>query len=102
MSAPDNSNIMDSEQLGKDESYKALIFLVDDQPIVGEAVRRLLVGENDMALHYCSNPAEAIEQAAHIGPSVILQDLILPGVDGLDMVQQFRAHPVTAGTPIVV
>jgi two-component system, sensor histidine kinase len=87
---------------GPPEQYASLVFLVDDQPIVGEAVRRLLAGEQDMNLHYCSQPAEALEIADSIKPTVILQDLVLPDTDGLEMVRRFRANPSTENTPIIV
>jgi PleD family two-component response regulator len=49
------------------------VLLVDDQPIVGEAVRRLLVGEQDIAFRYCQDPARAVALSAEISPTVILR-----------------------------
>jgi signal transduction histidine kinase len=80
----------------------ALVLLVDDQPIVGEAVRRLVSGEPDIDLHYCSNAGEAIATANRIRPTVILQDLVMPEVDGLDLVRGFRENASTLVTPIIV
>lgn len=80
----------------------SLVLLVDDQPIVGEAVRRLLSGEPDIDLHYCQNPADAIALANQLRPTVILQDLVLPQVDGLEMLRRFRTNEATASTPVVV
>src|SRR5260221_8079575 len=37
-----------------------------------------------------------------IKPTVILQDLVMPGIDGLTLVSQFRGHPVTKDIPIIV
>lgn len=96
-----NPDIQEAETLSEKE-YKTLVFLVDDQPIVGEAVRRLLKGEKDIALHYCSDASHAVDQAAQINPTVILQDLVLPGIDGLDVVQQLRTNPKTSDIPIIV
>jgi sigma-B regulation protein RsbU (phosphoserine phosphatase) len=76
--------------------------LVDDQPIIGEAVRRLLVGEDDIVFHFCRDASAALEAAAEIGPSVILQDLVMPVVDGLEVVRRFRADPRFAAVPIIV
>jgi two-component system chemotaxis family response regulator WspR len=39
------------------------ILLVDDQMMIGEAVRRALVGEPDMEFHFCSSPKEALVKA---------------------------------------
>ena len=37
--------------------YNAMVFLVDDQPLIGEAIRRSLANERDIDFHYCSDPA---------------------------------------------
>jgi two-component system chemotaxis family response regulator WspR len=78
------------------------VLLVDDQQIVGEAVRRLLGGERDLVVHYCANPEQAIELANRLDPTVILQDLVMPGMDGLELLRRFRSNAQTAETPIVV
>lgn len=80
----------------------AMILLVDDQPFVAEVLQRFLSSDPKLVLHYCSNPAEAIEIANRIRPTVILQDLVMPGVDGLAIVGRFRANHSTKDTPIIV
>ncbi|WP_122490815.1 response regulator, partial [Pseudomonas viridiflava] len=44
----------------------------------------------------------AVAQAIQIKPPVIIQDLVMPGVDGLSLVRAYRANPVTADIPIIV
>ncbi len=78
------------------------VLLVDDQRIVVEAVRRLLADESDIVLHFELDPLRAIERAVEIGADVILQDLIMPGVDGLDLVRDYRGDERTADLPLVV
>jgi DNA-binding response OmpR family regulator len=80
----------------------AIILLVDDQPFVAEVLQRFLARDPKLVLHYCSNPGEAVDVANRIRPTVILQDLVMPGVDGLAIVSRFRANPATKDTPIVV
>ena len=82
--------------------YHVMVLLVDDQVMVCEAVRRALASEPDIDFHYCSDPREAIRSAEHIRPTVILQDLVMPGIDGLSLVTQFRENLVTKETPIIV
>ena len=79
-----------------------MVLLVDDQAVVGEAMRLLLANQSHIAFHYCADPAEAFELAKKIKPTVILQDLIMPGVDGLTLVRQYRANAVTKDIPIIV
>ncbi len=84
------------------KDYSIEVLLVDDQPMVGEAVRRMLAPESDIHLHYCQNPAEAIPRALETGATVILQDLVMPDIDGLDLVRFFRAHPRLKDVPLIV
>src|SRR6516225_9831880 len=78
------------------------VLLVDDQAIVGESVRRMLADEADVEFHYCPDPAEAIPTANRVLPTVILQDLVMPDIDGLLLVKFFRANPATRDTPMIV
>ena len=78
------------------------VLLIDDQAIIGEAVRRMLVGEEGVAFHFSSNGLAALETAALLQPTVILQDLVMPDVDGLELVRRFRADERFRDVPIVV
>ena len=79
-----------------------MVLLVDDQAMVAEAVRRLLANEPDIDFHFSADPKEAIQIANQIRPTVILQDLVMPGINGLTLVRFFRANPQTRDTPIIV
>lgn len=82
--------------------HKVTVLLIDDQPIIGEAVRRMLAGEDDIVFHYCKDANRAVEEAAKVRPTVILQDLVMPDIDGLSLVKTFRENPATAETPMIV
>src|SRR6516165_5216831 len=78
------------------------VLLVDDQAIVGESVRKMLATETDIAFHFCQEPARAIAMANEVQPTVILQDLIMPDIDGLQLVKFFRANKATRDIPMIV
>ncbi len=82
--------------------YPVTVLLVDDQAIIGEAVRRMLDGETDISFHFCQDPTKAIEVANAVRPTVILQDLVMPEIDGLTLVKFFRANPTTREIPMIV
>jgi PleD family two-component response regulator len=78
------------------------VLLIDDQPIVGAAVRRMLASEADMRVHHCQDPAQALGTAAALMPQVILLDLVMPGIDGLTLLKSFREHLAVGSIPIIV
>lgn len=78
------------------------ILLVDDQPMMHEALRRILSGADDLELHCCAEGARALSRAEEIRPAVILQDLIMPDMDGLMLVRLYRSHGSTRDVPVVV
>lgn len=83
-------------------SFGIKVLLIDDQAIIAEAVHRMLEGESDIEFHYCSDPTQALQKANQIHPTVILQDLVMPEVDGLLLVKYFRANPMTREIPLIV
>src|SRR3974390_2291664 len=93
---------MDPDRQGHPTDYHVMVLLVDDQAMVCEAVRRALANQPDIDFHYCAEARDAISIANQVKPTVILQDLVMPGVDGLTLVSQFRSNPTTRDTPIIV
>ncbi|MBF8661527.1 MULTISPECIES: response regulator [Pseudomonas] len=84
------------------DENSAMVLLVDDQAMIGEAVRRGLAHEDNIDFHFCADPHQAVQQAMRIKPTVILQDLIMPGLDGLTLVREYRSNPATQDIPIIV
>src|ERR1035437_1402453 len=93
---------LDQERPPHPPEYHVIVLLVDDQAMVCEAVRRALANQTDIDFHYCADAREALAIANQIKPTVILQDLVMPGVDGLTLVKRFRVNPATRETPIIV
>ena len=84
------------------EHHKITVLLIDEQAMMAEAVRRSLSSEEDIEFHYCQDPTKAIKLAAEIDATVILQDLVMPDIDGLMMVRYFRVNKSTTKITIIV
>jgi len=82
--------------------HKINVLLIDDQPMVGEAVRRMLEGEGDIDFHFVSDPTKAIPTAEELQPTVILQDLVMPDIDGMTMVKFMRVNSKLKDIPLIV
>ena len=91
-----------SEQGSLITPHRITVLLIDDQAIVGEAVKTMLLDEQDIDFHYCQNPLEAIKMADRVSPTVILQDLVMPEIDGLTLLRYFRANDATRHVPLIV
>ena len=82
--------------------YAVSVLLVDDQPIIGEAVRRMLASQEDIRFRYCQNPLEAVKMAQDAETTVILSDLVMPQLEGLELVKRFRQEEATRRIPLIV
>lgn len=65
------------------------ILIADDHPMMREALRTALEEESDLVVKWeASNGVEAVALAEEFRPDVILMDLLMPGLDGLEAVRQ--------------
>ena len=78
------------------------VLLVDDQAMVGEVVRRILAVEEDVAYLFCDNSQGALEAAREIAPTVILQDLQMPDIDGFDLLDLYGKNEHTRDVPVIM
>jgi PleD family two-component response regulator len=94
--------IVDTRSPSSDVRRPIVVLLVDDQPFIGTVLGMLLESEPDIELHCCLWAVNAIALANQVAPTLILQDLVMPDIDGLTLVRLFRTNPQTAGTPVIV
>jgi DNA-binding NarL/FixJ family response regulator len=68
------------------------VLVADDQSMVRAGFRMLLAGEEDMeVVAEASNGLEAVDKAARFHPSVVLMDIRMPELDGLQATQRILA-----------
>jgi len=75
-----------------------LVLVVDDEPTVREVVQRYLEREG-YVVEVARDGPEALQAVAARSPDLVVLDLMLPGVDGLDVCRQVRA---AGATPIIM
>jgi two-component system KDP operon response regulator KdpE len=76
----------------------ARVLVVDDEPGILRVVQTNL-GRHDYRVETAANGEAALEAYGRVRPDVVLLDLGLPDMDGLDVLRAIREH---ASTPIVV
>ncbi|MEZ4654947.1 MAG: response regulator transcription factor [Candidatus Eisenbacteria bacterium] len=80
---------------------KARILVVDDEEDILELIRYNLDREG-FQVQTVDSGLEAIHAAETTLPDLIILDLMMPGVDGLQVCSQLRGSPPTADLPIVI
>ncbi len=79
------------------------VMIVDDQDLVRLGLRVLIDNEDEMTcVGEASDGLAAIETAQAVTPDVILMDIRMPGVDGLQATQRITADPKLSGTKVIV
>lgn len=78
------------------------ILLVDDQPMMGEVVKRMLGAAGGFELRVVSTPGSALDAAREFMPTVILQDIEMPGINGFELLDAYRADAALADVPVLM
>jgi len=76
------------------------LLLVEDDPLLRDALVALLENSG-FAVHEAGNGTTAIRTATEHRPDLVLLDLGLPDMAGLEVVRQLKADPMTAAIRIV-
>jgi two-component system response regulator MtrA len=74
------------------------ILVVDDDTALAEMIGIVLRSEGFEVL-FCTDGAEAVDAFKRFGPDLVLLDLMLPGLDGIEVCRRIRAE---SGTPIIM
>jgi DNA-binding response OmpR family regulator len=79
---------------------RATILVVEDDSALREFLCTALAEEFDVECAVSGE--EALELAQRVRPDVVLLDVMLPGVNGLDVVRRIRSDPALSGIPVLV
>ncbi len=74
------------------------ILIVEDEPSISGFVRRGLIFEG-FDVHIADNGTDALALVRDSPPDLVVLDLMLPGIDGIQITQRIRAAEEAEGTP---
>jgi CheY-like chemotaxis protein len=77
-----------------------LILIVEDQPLNRKLVRDVLQARGYRTLE-CETGEEGVQLARTHRPALVLMDIQLPGINGIEALRQLRAEPATRSIPVI-
>ncbi|HEY3300784.1 MAG TPA: HD domain-containing phosphohydrolase [Methylophilaceae bacterium] len=78
---------------------KPLVLLVDDEPTNLKILREIL--EPEYSLSFAKNGEDAIQLASTLLPSIILLDIMMPGMTGYEVCEKLKSQSSTINIPII-
>jgi DNA-binding response OmpR family regulator len=70
------------------------VLLIEDEPNIAEAIRFIL-SRDGWEVTVEENGAQALPRVADVRPDLVILDLMLPGMSGLEILSSLRADPAT-------
>jgi len=80
---------------------EATILIIEDDPLAAKILERQLSHDRYRVLT-AYNGLQGLKMCRENPPDLVLLDLMLPGVDGFEVLSQLRADPRTADVPVVI
>lgn len=80
----------------------ALVLIVDDSQVYREIIAECLAHEGFFNIIFARDGVEALEEVANARPDIVVLDILMPKIDGLDVCRKIREIDGCAELPILV
>ena len=97
----DDGHVALAKSRAPDGTALGTLLYVEDNPANLELVEQIIARRTDLRLLSAAEGSIGIEFARAYRPDVILMDINLPGISGIDAMRVLRADPSTADIPII-
>ncbi|MEO8314247.1 MAG: ATP-binding protein [Pseudomonadota bacterium] len=98
---PEIEHAVMAPQTAPGNAPQDMVLYVEDNPANLELVEQLIARRSDLRLLSAANGNLGVEFARTHQPAVIVMDINLPGISGIEAMKILRADPLTAHIPIV-
>jgi adenylate cyclase len=78
------------------------LLMVDDSKFICASIEQLLSSEKNIQLYFCNDPLQALELAKQYNPTIVLMDLEMPNITGLELLGIFRKDDFTKEIPVII
>ena len=79
---------------------RPVVLVVDDEPAITEMLEMLL--EEDYEVNICLYPLKAVQQAHFVKPDLLIVDLMMPALNGIDLLHRMRHDPELIQVPAIL
>jgi CheY-like chemotaxis protein len=83
---------MGSVRINSSDILSRRILAIDDEEANLLLLRSLLQREGYTSIHCLSDPGAALETFASLSPDLVLLDLMMPGIDGFQLLEALKRH----------
>ena len=91
----------DDKQKTIDGLSKKRVLLVEDDVFLSDIISRKLVSQSFVFL-YAQDGEKALLLVEREVPDIILLDILLPGINGFDLLKKFKENPKTKDIPVII
>ncbi len=77
------------------------VLLIEDEPNIAEAIRFIL-GRNGCEVFVQTDGRDGLAAVARLQPDLVILDLMLPGMGGMEVLQNLRMDPATRNLPVMM
>jgi len=77
------------------------ILIIEDDPLIIQAVEKIITLERGFTIHAVSNPEKALPAAVQYKPDIILLDIKMPGGDGRLIIKKLKENVATRSIPVI-
>ncbi len=78
------------------------ILIIDDEKNICAAIERILSLTGVYQSEIVTNSKEAIEKINSLKPDLVLMDIMMPGINGIQICKMLRENPLTATVPVIM
>jgi CheY-like chemotaxis protein len=82
-------------------SARALILCVERDPHIRE-LESYFLDHAGFVVHFVENGGQALELARSLKPSIVITEILVPGLDGLALCRQLKSAAETRAIPVVI
>lgn len=77
------------------------ILMIEDDPLVGRLYKRVFELEG-FTIEWAENGQDGLDKIKDFQPDIILLDVMMKGLNGLEVLTRLKEEPKTAGIPVLV